>query len=105
MTSNAHLETGLVIKNFIKNTAYSISHLDKNHTLHASPRYVVIDFLIDAPKDYLSSQAHTEPPLITLLFDRASCQRSLQRTAIKYAVSSRLIPLILCTGLKMPSAY
>ena len=77
MTNNEHLETGLVIKNFIKSTAYSISHLDKNHTLHASPRYVVIEFLIDAPKDYLSSQAHTEPPLITLLFDRASCQREL----------------------------
>lgn len=77
MTNNEHLEAGLVIKNFIKSTAYSISHLDKNHTLHASPRYVVIEFLIDAPKDYLSSQDHTEPPLITLLFDRASCQREL----------------------------
>ncbi len=77
MTNNVHLETGLVIKNFIKGTAYSINHLDKNHTLHASSGYVVIEFLIDAPKDYLSSQAHTEPPLITLLFDRANCQREL----------------------------
>jgi len=77
MTNNVHLETGLVIKNFIKSTAYSISHLDKEHRLHASSEYVAIEFLIDAPKDYLSSQAHTEPPLITLLFDRASCQREL----------------------------
>lgn len=77
MTNNVHLETGLVIKNFIKGTAYSINHLDKNHTLHASSGYVVIEFLIDAPKDYLPSQAHTELPLITLLFDRANCQREL----------------------------
>lgn len=77
MTNNVHLETGLVIKNFIKGTAYSISHLDKEHRLHASSGYVVIEFLIDAPKDYLPSQAHTEPPLITLHFDRAHCQREL----------------------------
>lgn len=77
MTNNVHLETGLVIKNFIKSTAYSISHLDKSHTLHASSEYVAIEFLIDAPKDYLPSQAYAKPPFITLHFDRANCQREL----------------------------
>ncbi len=77
MTNNVHLETGLVIKNFIKGTAYSIKHLDKEHRLHASSEYVAIEFLIDAPKDYLSSQAHAEPLYISLYFDRADCQREL----------------------------
>ena len=77
MTNNVHLETGLVIKNFIKSTAYSISHLDKEHRLYASSEYVAIEFLIDAPKDYLPSQAYAKPPFITLHFDRANCQREL----------------------------
>lgn len=77
MTSNAHLETGLVIKNFIKNTAYSISYLDKGHRLHVSSAYVAIEFLIDAPKNYAPSPACTEQPYISLHFDRANCQREL----------------------------
>lgn len=77
MTSNAHLETGLVIKNFIKNTAYSISHLDAAHTLHASSQYITIEFLIDALKNYAPSPACTEQPYISLHFDRANCQREL----------------------------
>ncbi len=77
MTNNAHLETGLVIKNFIKGTAYSISHLDKEHRLHASSEYVAIEFLIDAPKGYAPSPACTEQPYISLHFDRANCQREL----------------------------
>lgn len=77
MTNSAHLETGLVIKNFIKGTAYSISHLDKEHRLHASSEYVAIEFLIDAPKDYAPSPACTEQPYISLHFDRANCQREL----------------------------
>ncbi len=77
MTNSANLETGLVIKNFIKGTAYSISHLDKEHRLHASSEYVAIEFLIDAPKDYAPSPACTEQPYISLHFDRANCQREL----------------------------
>ena len=77
MTSNAHLETGLVIKNFIKNTAYSISYFDKGHRLHVSSAYVAIEFLIDAPKNYAPSPACTEQPYISLHFDRANCQREL----------------------------
>ena len=77
MTSNAHLETGLVIKNFIKNTAYSISYLDKGHRLHVSSAYVAIEFLIDAPKNYAPSPACTEQPYISLHIDRANCQREL----------------------------
>lgn len=77
MTNSANLETGLVIKNFIKDTAYSINYLDKEHRLHASSEYVAIEFLIDAPKDYAPSPACTEQPYISLHFDRANCQREL----------------------------
>lgn len=74
---NVCFESGWAVKNFIKGTGYSISHLDKEHSLHASSQYAAIEFLIDAPKDYAPSQACTEPPFITLHFDRASCQREL----------------------------
>lgn len=105
MTSNAHLETGLVIKNFIKNTAYSISYLDKGHRLHVSSAYVAIEFLIDAPKITHHHQPVLSSPISACTLTVPTVSVSLQKIAIKYAAWRRAIPLILCSGLKMPSAY